>query len=96
MPDSQEAIYNRLDRMEAKLEKLVDAVTELVRVEATLQNIDGRLNNHSLLIDKNDKRLDVVEQRIPIYNLAIRIGAIIGSVFIVGIATAIYQLVIAV
>lgn len=83
----------RMVRMEAKMDKLVDAVTELASVNLEIKHMNERLNAHSQLINKNDTRLDTIEQRVPIYNLGIRIGAIFGTVFIAGIATAVYQLV---
>ena len=69
MPNNHyEDIYQRIDRMEIKLDKLVDAVTELVRVEVTIQGMSNRLNNHAEQIEKLDNRQDELERKVPLYD----------------------------
>lgn len=84
-----DAITNRIERMEQKIDKLVDAVTELVRVEATLQHIDSRLNTHSELIKQNDLRLDKIEQRIPIYEIIVNWGGKVAMTVSIAIVLAV-------
>lgn len=78
MADYQD-INNRIDRMEAKLDKLVDAVTELVRVDAQLRNMSERLNNHSAQIKELDVRADAIEVKLPVYDMILRS---MGKVFL--------------
>lgn len=100
----QEAIHTRLDYIEEKwgerfgqvadgMAKMADGMAKLSEQLADVRLLMERSNQHSILIKKNDERLDKVEQRMPIYNLSVKIGAIFGTVFIVGTATAIFKLV---
>ena len=87
----------RLSRMEEKIDQLVNAMTELVRVQEKQNTMLERLNHHSTQIGSLDKRMDEVEKRIPIYNMVVTtggwiakiavtvvIGGIISSFFIFG------------
>ena len=87
----------RFDRMEAKVDKLVDAVTELVSIQATITNMNLRMNSHAENIKHNDERLDKIEQKLPIYDILVTasswagrvvltliVGGIVGSFFVFG------------
>jgi vacuolar-type H+-ATPase subunit D/Vma8 len=65
------AMDKRIDRMEVKIDKLIDAVTELVRVEIVLQTIESRLNNQSEFLKVLDRRIDAIDSKIPIYDMGI-------------------------
>ena len=65
------AMDKRIDRMEVKIDKLIDAVTELVRVEIVLQTIESRLNNQSEFLKLLDKRVSDIDSKIPIYDMGI-------------------------
>ena len=65
------AMDKRIDRMEVKIDKLIDAVTELVRVEIVLQTIESRLNNQSEFLKVLDRRIDAIDNKIPIYDMGI-------------------------
>ena len=100
----EEAIHTRLDYIEKifneKMGQMADSISQLAQ---STNNLNDKLSDVSLLMERsnqqsiqiknNDSRLDKVEQRVPIYNLSVKIGAIFGTVFIVGTATAIFKLV---
>jgi vacuolar-type H+-ATPase subunit D/Vma8 len=65
------AMDKRIDRMEIKIDKLIDAVTELVRVEIVLQTIESRLNNQSEFLKGLDRRIDAIDSKIPIYDMGV-------------------------
>jgi len=64
--NESEVIYSRIERMEDKLDKLVSAVTELI-------HIDRRLTNHAEQIKLHDSRIDVIEQKAPVWDLATKV-----------------------
>tara|TARA_R110000822_G_scaffold97582_4_gene221421 strand:+ start:206 stop:511 length:306 start_codon:yes stop_codon:yes gene_type:complete len=68
---NRRAMDKRIDRMEIKIDKLIDAVTELVRVEVVLQTIETRLNNQSEFLKVLDGRIDAIEIKVPIYDIGI-------------------------
>lgn len=94
MTDPQ-GLSARIDRMEEKIDKLVDAVTELVRVEATLINMDRRLNAHSTEIKSQDGRIDVLEQKAPLWDLMVKVGGVAGLVTLTTLIGGLLALVIA-
>ena len=63
MPDN-----DRIDRIEAKLDRLIDAVSHLVEVQADVRNMNLRLNSHAENIKENDRRIDEIEKKIPLYD----------------------------
>jgi CII-binding regulator of phage lambda lysogenization HflD len=68
---NRRAMDKRIDRMEVKIDKLIDAVTELVRVEVVLQTIENRLNNQSEFMKHLDGRIDTIDSKIPIYDIGV-------------------------
>jgi|TARA_R110000782_G_scaffold250491_1_gene337750 CII-binding regulator of phage lambda lysogenization HflD len=65
------AMDKRIDRMEVKIDKLIDAVTQLVRVEIVLQTIENRLNSQSEFMKHLDGRIDTIDSKIPIYDMGV-------------------------
>lgn len=62
--------YQRLDRIEEKIDKLSDAVIAIARVEEKIVAIEGekqdywnRLNNHALKIDEHEVDITKVDAR---------------------------------
>tara|TARA_R110000803_G_scaffold34529_1_gene75308 strand:- start:4766 stop:5068 length:303 start_codon:yes stop_codon:yes gene_type:complete len=87
--EDRRAIDQRIVRVENKIDSLIEAVTELVRVEVTLQTMGDRLNNHSEAIKSMDARIDTIEVKVPIYDLSTsiikRVGAIALTILVTGI-----------
>lgn len=85
--NEQEAIYSRIERMEDKLDKLVSAVTELVHVEKRLNYLSDQIKLH-------DTRIDTLEQRAPIWDLAVKVVwgevGLVLTAFIVGVLGLIF------
>jgi conjugal transfer/entry exclusion protein len=66
MSDNDDQRFNRLEN---KVDKLIDVVTELVSIKSDINNIDKRLNSHADGIKQLDSRIDTIEKKIPIYDL---------------------------
>ena len=67
---SDHTIERRFERVENKIDALVNAVTELVKAEVVMKNMEVRLNAHSEEIKHLDKRLDAIEVKVPVYDLS--------------------------
>lgn len=93
MSDLDHLTHQRIDRIETKLDKLVDAVTELVRVEENIHNLTARMNDHSLKLTTLDGRIDAIEVRVPIWNSVAKIGGTIGTIVISTIVVALLSLI---
>ena len=85
----------RINRMETKLDKLIDIVTELVAVQSDVRNINLRLNSHADSIKHNDERIDDINKKTPIYDDRIKKGDWIWKIVAGIITTALLSLVIA-
>ena len=85
----------RINRMENKLDKLIDIVTELVAVQSDVRNINLRLNGHADSIKHNDERIDDINKKTPIYDDRIKKGDWIWKIVAGIITTALLSLVIA-
>ena len=57
-----------IDRLETKVDKLIDAVTVLAEVQADVKNMNLRMNSHADGIKENDRRVDEIDKKIPIYD----------------------------
>jgi uncharacterized protein Yka (UPF0111/DUF47 family) len=75
----QDAIHTRLDYIEEKwgdkfsqmaegMTKMAEGMTKLSEQLADVRLLTDRTNQHSILIKKNDERLDKVEQKTPAYD----------------------------
>lgn len=67
---SNNRYYQRLDRIEEKIDKLSDAVIAIARVEEKIVAIEGekqdywnRLNNHAVKIDEHELKITKVDAR---------------------------------
>lgn len=66
MNEKHDSLYEKVDRMEEKVNQLVAAVTELIYV-------DKRLNSHEEQLKRHDGRIDILEQKAPIWDLATKV-----------------------
>ncbi len=85
---TEQDIHNRIERMEAKIDKLVDAMTELVKLQPTINAINERLQSHSIQIDSLDKRQDKMEQRAPVWDICVKVGWIVLGAVILAVVGA--------
>ena len=79
----------RIDKLEAKIDKLIDAVTELVVVQSDVRNINLRLNSHAIDIKKNDERLDEIEKKLPVYDILVTVSGWTGRIILTLLITGI-------
>ncbi len=57
-----------IDRLEVKVDKLIDAVAALAEVQADIKNMNLRMNSHAEGIKELDRRTDEIEKKVPLYD----------------------------
>jgi len=90
MPENE-----RINRMESKLDKLIDAVTVLAEVQSDIKNMNLRMNSHAESIKDNDRRQDEVEKKIPLYDDRLKKGDWIWRIVVGVLVTSVLGLVLA-
>ena len=79
------------DRLENKVDKLIDAVAVLAAVQADIKNMNLRMNSHADGIKELDRRTDEIEKKIPLYDDRLKkadwiwkivAGTIVGAILI--------------
>lgn len=75
----------RFDRLEVKIDKLTEVLTNVARVEEKLIGTDARLKRHEFRLDENERKLDEVAETA----LANQNTAKIGTAILASLWTAI-------
>jgi len=86
---------HRVDRMEVKIDKLMDAVTELVKIQSDIRNMSLRMNNHAEEIKDLRDDVENIEKKVPIYDDRIKKGDWIWKIVAGIITAAFFSLIIA-
>ena len=60
-------LEKRFDRIEAKLDQVVDTLAELARIDERLNSSHKRLDRHEVRLDHNDKAQRLVAERLATY-----------------------------
>jgi septal ring factor EnvC (AmiA/AmiB activator) len=55
-------ITRRLERLELKIDKLTEVLTNVARVEEKLVGTDARLKRHEYRLDENERKIDEVAE----------------------------------
>lgn len=59
----------RLDRIESKVDKLAEAIMELVRLEEKMIQTQQALMRFGMRADDIEQRVEKIERKIPIYDM---------------------------
>jgi uncharacterized coiled-coil protein SlyX len=80
----------RFDRLEAKIDKLTEVLTNVARVEEKLIGTDARLKRHEFRLDEGERKLDEVAEQVATNSQVVKVGqglvasiwaALLGFVF---------------
>lgn len=93
MSQGQEELSKRIDRIDGKIDQLIQAVTELARINAVLSNVEKRLNMAEETSKAHDARLDLLEKKAPIYDLVVKGVGAVSMLVLVAIASGVLSLV---
>tara|TARA_R110000764_G_scaffold81048_2_gene160685 strand:- start:5 stop:286 length:282 start_codon:yes stop_codon:yes gene_type:complete len=64
----------RFDRLEVKLDKLTEVLTNVARVEEKLNGVSARLKRHEFRLDENEKKTEEVSDQVTTNNQVIKVG----------------------
>ena len=72
----------RFDRLEIKIDKLTEVLTNVARVEEKLIGTDARLKRHEFRLDENEKKIEEVAETALTNQNTTKIGtAIVASLW---------------
>ena len=72
----------RFDRLEVKIDKLTEVLTNVARVEEKLIGTDARLKRHEFRLDENEKKIEEVAETALTNQNTAKVGtAIIASLW---------------
>lgn len=60
---------DRLDRIESKVDTLVDAMTQIVRFEEKISSHQAGMERFGFRLDDIEERVEQIEKRVPVYDL---------------------------
>lgn len=80
----------RLERIEDKVDKLVDAMLNLVRLEERIQSQGGGMERLGARLDVLETEIKLVNDKMPILNLIVtgfgKIGLAVITLAVIGVA----------
>lgn len=72
----------RFDRLEVKIDKLTEVLTNVARVEEKLVGTDARLKRHEYRLDENERKVDEVLETVATNTQIVKVGqGIVASVW---------------
>ena len=81
----------RFDRLEIKIDKLTEVLTNVARVEEKLIGTDARLKRHEHRLDENEKKLEEVEDQVRTNSQVVKVGqGIAASVWAAFVGALVY------
>lgn len=65
---------HRFDRLEVKIDKLTEVLTNVARVEEKLVGTDARLKRHEFRLDEGEKKLDEIAEQVATNSQVVKVG----------------------
>jgi len=75
----------RFDRLEQKIDKLTDLMTNVARVEEQLVGVNGRLKRHEYRLDENEKKIDEIADLAQSNKFVVRVATSLAASIWAGI-----------
>lgn len=93
MSQGQEELSKRIDKIDSKIDTLIQAVTELARINAEISHLEKRLDSSEKVTEAHETRLDLLEKKTPMYDLVVKAVGAVSMLVLVAIASGILSLV---
>jgi chromosome segregation ATPase len=90
MNDQEHA--RRFDRLETKIDKLTEVLTNVARVEEKLVGADARLKRHEFRLDENERKIDEIEDNVASNSQLVKIGQALAASIWVGLVSVVVYL----
>lgn len=88
---NEEEHTRRFDRLETKIDKLAEVLTNVARVEERLIGTDARLKRHEFRLDENEKKVDEIADDVARNTQLVKLGqALVASVWVGLVSVAVY------
>ncbi len=87
-----EQVAKRFDRLETKIDKLVDVMASMARVEERLVGQDARLKRHEFRLDASEKKIDEVAEATQTNSFVAKVGTTLVSTIWAGLIAYIFYL----
>jgi tetrahydromethanopterin S-methyltransferase subunit G len=82
----------RFDRLEVKIDKLTEVLTNVARVEEKLIGTDARLKRHEYRLDENEKKIEEVEGEVRTNSQVVKVGqGIAASIWAALVGAIVYM-----
>lgn len=90
MNDQEHA--RRFDRLETKIDKLTEVLTNVARVEEKLVGTDARLKRHEFRLDENERKIDEIADNVASNSQLVKIGQALAASIWVGLVSIVVYL----
>ena len=82
----------RFDRLEVKIDKLTEVLTNVARVEEKLVGTDARLKRHEYRLDENERKVDEVAEATKTNSFVAKVGTTLVSTIWAGLVAYLFYL----
>ncbi len=69
----------RFDRIEIKIDKLTEVMSNVARVEEQIVGVNGRLKRHEYRLDENEKKIEEVSETVATNSQVVKVGQAIAA-----------------
>jgi len=83
----------RLNRIESKLDTLVEAMSQMIRFEEKMANHNEALGRFGFRMDDIEKRVEAIESKVPLLDLLLKFSGKIAVFIGIAIVGAVLSLV---
>lgn len=81
----------RFDRLETKIDKLTDVLTNVARVEEKLVGTDARLKRHEFRLGETEKKVEEVAELVATNSQIVKVGqGLAASIWTALLAAVVY------
>jgi len=87
-------LSKRIDRIDSKIDQLLQSVPEIARINVNVSNIERRQDLIDVTLKSHEDRLDFLEKKTPLYDLVVKAVGAVSMLVLVAIASGILSLVI--
>lgn len=84
----------RLDRIEGKVDTLIQAMAQMVRLEERIATHQAGMERFGFRMDDMEERLEVIEKKMPLVNLILnafgKVGILVLTAIVLGVLSLIF------
>jgi tetrahydromethanopterin S-methyltransferase subunit G len=85
-------VVKRLDRLENKIDKLVDVIASMARVEEKIVGQDARLKRHEFRLDENERKIEEVGEATQTNSFIARVGTTLVATIWAGLVAYVFYI----